>query len=143
MGGGTMTGRRAVALAGVLAASVLLTSCEDGVTSPTELSGTWRLEAMRLPGGSEVAPPDPSRFTVEFEAAGQVSVQADCNGCGGEYALGDDTLVVQQLTCTLIACPAAPLDAQFLEVLDGTSEVDVEDEELTITSSRGTLRFTR
>lgn len=64
-----------------------LTSCEDAVTNPSDLGGQWRLEVLRGPDGSQVTPPDPSRFTVEFEADGQVLARADCNGCGGRYML--------------------------------------------------------
>jgi heat shock protein HslJ len=122
---------------------LVLTSCEDAVTNPSDLGGQWRLEVLRGPDGSQVTPPDPSRFTVEFAADGQILVRADCNGCGGRYTLDDDTVVVSTLACTLIACPNAPLDARFLAILDGASSFDFEDGRLVISSSRGTLRFNR
>ena len=134
--------RRALALAGVMSLG-LLTSCEDGVTGPSDLSGTWRLQAMRLPGGQDMVPPDPARFTVEFEGDLDVRVQADCNGCGGSYTLDDDELTTSNLTCTLIGCPSAPLDTQYVGILVGTSEIDLDDDELTLSSSRGTLRYRR
>ena len=37
-----------VTAAGVMAL-LLLTSCEDGVTSPSDLGGEWRLESLRDP----------------------------------------------------------------------------------------------
>lgn len=139
--------RRAAPFGGMFTMGVMsllaLASCEDGVTNPSDLGGQWRLEVLRAPDGSQVAPPDPSRFTVEFAADGQVLARADCNGCGGRYTLDDDTLVVSTLACTLIACPSAPLDGRFLSILDGSSSFDFEDERLVISSSRGMLRFTR
>jgi heat shock protein HslJ len=135
-------GRGVRALA-VISGLLLLTSCEDGVTDPSDLSGTWRLEALRLPGGQDMPPSDPSRFTVEFGADGQLTARADCNGCGGGYTLGNDTLLVENPTCTLIACPSAPYDGQFLEILAGASEIDLDDDRLTLSSSRGTLRLMR
>jgi heat shock protein HslJ len=138
---------KAPALGKMTAAGVIsllaLTSCEDAVMNPSDLGGQWRLEVLRAPDGSEVTPPDRSRFTAEFTADGQVLARADCNGCGGRYTLDDDTLVVSGLACTLILCPSAPLDGRFLSILDGTSSFDFEDGRLVISSGRGTLRFTR
>jgi heat shock protein HslJ len=121
----------------------VLTSCEDGVTDPTDLAGEWRLEELRPPSGTSLTPPASGRFTVQFEADGRVSARADCNGCGGSYTLDDDTVVVSQLACTLIACPNAPFDQQYLAVLVGASELELEDGRLILESSRGELRFTR
>jgi heat shock protein HslJ len=123
--------------------ALLLVSCEDGVTNPSDLGGEWRLEALRAADGTEFTPPDPGRFTVEFEADGQVLARADCNGCGGRYVLGDDTLVISQMACTEIACPGAPFDQRYLEVLVGESSFDLDDGTLEVRSSRGTLRFRR
>ena len=132
---------------GLFAAAVLslftLTSCEDGVTDPTDLSGEWRLEELRLPDGTSMPPPDTGRFTVQFAADGQLSARADCNGCGGQYSLGGDRLVVSQLACTLIACPNAPFDGRYLNVLIGDSTFEVAGNQLTVRSARGTLRFRR
>lgn len=122
---------------------VVLTSCEDGVTSPTDLSGEWRLEELRLPDGTSLTPPDTGRFTVQFGADGQLSARADCNGCGGSYSLGGDRLVVSQLACTLIACPNAPFDGRYLNLLIGDSTFEVQAGQLTVRSSRGSLRFRR
>ena len=122
---------------------LMLTSCEDTVTRPSDLAGEWRLEELRPPNGSPLTPPASGRFTVQFEADGRVSARADCNGCGGSYTLDDDTVVVSQMACTLIACPNAPFDQQYLAVLVGASELELEDGRLILESSRGTLRFTR
>jgi heat shock protein HslJ len=134
---------RSIPLAGVILGALVLTACEDEITGPSDLGGTWELVSLRVTGGPETVPPDPSRFTVEFEADGQLSARADCNGCGGTYELGDDSLVVEDLACTLIACQANGLDTQFITLLDGSSEVDLDGDELEISSSRGTLRFRR
>jgi heat shock protein HslJ len=122
---------------------LVLTSCEDSLTNPSDLGGEWRLEALRAPDGTQITPPDSGRFTVQFEADGQVLARADCNGCGGRYTLDDDTVVVSQLACTLIGCPNPPFDQQYLAVLVGASSFDLEDGKLILESSRGTLRFTR
>jgi heat shock protein HslJ len=121
----------------------MLTSCEDSVTRPSDLAGEWRLEELRPPSGGGLTPPASGRFTVQFEADGRVSARADCNGCGGRYTLDDDRVVVADLACTLIACPNAPFDQQYLAILVGASELELEDGRLILESSRGTLRFRR
>jgi heat shock protein HslJ len=137
------TAVRAARCVVAVVALVVLASCEDGVTNPSDLSGEWRLQSLRLGTGAPMSPPATGQFTLRLEADGQVFVRADCNGCGGRYALGGDTLTLSQLACTLIACPNMPFDTQYLGLLDGTTSFDVDGDELTITSSRGTLRFTR
>jgi heat shock protein HslJ len=127
-----------LATAAVLAA-LSFAGCDDA-TEPTDIvGGTWRLERIRPTGNAEVVSvSDPSRFTIEFETDGQVSVRADCNSCGGRYTIADDeTLTVTDLTCTLIACPGAPLDTQFVGILQGARSIEIEDDRLEIRSADG------
>lgn len=138
-----MTRIRTTTLRGALSALSLLAalslvSCRE-MTSPSELMGSWRLQRMRLPGGRDVITiPDPSRFTVEFAADDRLLVRADCNGCGGSYTLEDrNDLAVSQLACTLIACPGAPLDSQFLGILTDAMTAEVDGGELEIRSKQG------
>jgi heat shock protein HslJ len=135
--------KRAARCAAAVAAVVVLASCEDGVTHPSDLGGEWRLASLRLAGGAEISPPATGQFTLRLEADGQAFVRADCNGCGGRYVLGGGTVTLSQMACTLIACPNAPFDTQYLGLLDGTTSFDLQGDVLTITSSRGTLRFRR
>jgi heat shock protein HslJ len=101
----------------------------------------WKLESMERTGSARFVPDDPSRFTVEFKADGQLGVRADCNVCGGSYTLTDGSLTSGPLVCTLIACPR-PEGQQFAAIIDGTSAVDRDDDELEIASSDGTLVLT-
>ncbi len=78
---------RALALCGAL----VLASCAESVTGPSDLQGgAWRLASMETETGGRFVPDDPGRFTVEFDADGTVGVRADCNGCGGSYTLDGD-----------------------------------------------------
>lgn len=136
--------RASLAALGVLAA-LSIAGCRR-TTDPAELMGQWRLRQMRVPGSGTVTTiPDPTRFTVEFAADGRLNVRADCNGCGGQWVLQeDDDLAVSQLACTLIACPGAPLDSQFLAILTDARQAEIEDGNLEITSSQnGELFLTR
>jgi heat shock protein HslJ len=126
-----------------VAAAMPLVSCSEEVTGPSDVVGTvWRLESMERTGSARFVPDDPSRFTVEFKADGQLGVRADCNVCGASYTLNDGTLTAGPLVCTLIACPR-PEGEQFAAIIDGTSEVDKDDDELEIESSEGKLVLTR
>ena len=119
-----------------------LVSCSGDVTGPSDLQGpAWRLESMETASGTFV-PADRDRFTVEFRADGTIGVIADCNQCGGAYSVDGDRLTVGPLACTLIACPTAE-GQRFAALLDGTTSVDADENELEIESADGTLEFTR
>jgi heat shock protein HslJ len=127
----------------VIGGALPLVSCSDEVTGPSDLvGGEWKLESMERVGASRFVPEDPTRFTVEFKADGTIGVRADCNQCGGTYTLSDGTLNVGPLACTLIACPR-PEGGQFASLIDGTTSVDKDEDELEIESSEGTLVLTR
>jgi heat shock protein HslJ len=141
----SMTHRERARFAGgalVVGCALGLGSCGEGVTGPSALQGTpWQLESMEIAGGT-FEPDDPSRFTVEFDADGTIGIRADCNQCGGTYVLNGDRLTAGPLACTLVACPT-PRGQQFAGLLDGTSSVDIDDDELEIESSEGKLVLTR
>ena len=115
-----------------------------GSPSPADLTGvTWRLQSLQRTGGTLVLVEAPDRFTLRLEAAtGQAGVRADCNSCGGRYALDGSRLDVSALACTLMACGES-LDGDYLGLLGGATRVNAETGGLVLASDRGTLRFTR
>ncbi|MET0555972.1 MAG: META domain-containing protein [Vicinamibacteria bacterium] len=137
--------RRAWAgVAALLVGTLVVVSCaDDDLTGASDLmGGRWQLQTLALAGAAEFTPPDPSRFAVSFTGEGRVEVTADCNSCGGAFSVGEDSLTVPELTCTLVAC-ATPQGGQFETLLEGTSEVDRDGDVLTITSPEGRLRLVR
>jgi len=128
------------ALAGVLP----LLSCSEGVTGPSDLvGGAWRLQSMQLVGGEVFVPDDPSRFTITFEADDHITVVADCNRCGGSYALSGVTLTVPAMACTLAACPT-PRGEEFAALVDGSSTLAADAlGRLSIESPEGRLLLVR
>jgi len=137
--------RRAWAgLAALLLGTLVVASCaDDDMTGPSDLmGGTWRLQSLQLAGGAEFVPPDPSRFTVGFTSDGRVEVTADCNSCGGMFSVGEDSLNVPELTCTLVAC-GTPYGGQFETLLEGTGALDRDGDVLTVDSPEGRLRLVR
>lgn len=127
----------------VFAGALVHSACSEDVTGPSDIvGGAWRLESMELTGASAFVPEDPSRFTVVFNADGTLGVTADCNQCGGSYTVTDGRLTSGPLACTLIACPTNR-GQEFASLIDGTSTLDMDDDELEIESSDGTLNLTR
>ena len=123
--------------------ALLFASCSEDVTGPSDLQGgEWRLASMETETGGRFVPEDPSRFTVEFQADGTIRVRADCNGCGGSYTMSGERLTVGPMVCTLIACPTTR-GQEFAGLLEGTSDVDADGNELEIESPDGTLELTR
>jgi heat shock protein HslJ len=128
----------------VLCAGALVhAACSDEVTGPSDIvGGAWRLESMELNGADDFVPSDPSRFTVVFNTDGTLGVAADCNQCGGSYTLTDGNMTAGPLVCTLVACPTNR-GQEFASIIDGTSSLELEDDELEIEGTEGTLHLTR
>lgn len=106
------------------------------------MGGAWKLQSMVPVGQDRFTPDDPNSFTVELRAEGEIAVVADCNQCGGSYTVANEMLTVSGLACTLVACPT-PAGEQFAALIDGTSSLELEDDELQITSADGTVILTR
>lgn len=135
--------RRFARLLVVFAGALVHAACSDEVTGPSDLvGGPWRLESMVLEDAAAFVPEDPSRFTVEFNADGTLGVTADCNQCGGSYTLNGGNLTAGPLVCTLVACPTNR-GQEFATLIDGTTSLDLDGDELEIESSEGTLVLTR
>jgi heat shock protein HslJ len=132
------------AASAVLAVTLPLWSCSDGMTGPSDIAGgAWKLQSMEFAGAARFVPDNADLFTVEFHADGLIGVVADCNQCGGTYSVGDGTLTVPPMACTLVLCPT-PQGGQFASLIDGTSSLDREGEtELEIESPEGKVVLRR
>ena len=89
---------------GCSASSATPTSPSSTLT-PGQLSGTWTLVSIHPAGQAEQATPAGTTYAVTF-ADGRLSTRADCNTCGGVFALSGQTLTAgPALACTRAACP--------------------------------------
>ena len=71
----------------------------------------WRLIRFRASDGQTLAPGDPTKYTIAFEAGGGVSVRIDCNrGHGTWKSAGPDQIQFGPLALTRVMCPTAPLN---------------------------------
>lgn len=128
-----------------------LTLTTDTVTivlqaeADASLTGTaWTLEsiidgdtASSVPAGVE--PP-----TLEIAADGTVTLFGGCNRGGGTVVITDATLTFEPLVLTMMACEgeAGTVEAAVTAVLDGSVDVAIEGDSLTITNGDRGLVYT-
>ena len=128
--------------AGCSESSAPLASPSATIT-PGQLSGTWTLVSIRPAGQTEQATPVGAAYALTF-ADGRLSVRADCNTCGGEFALSGQTLTAgPALACTRAACPTMEFESVYTRLLSGEGTVTLSDSTLLLSSPRGVLRFVR
>ena len=139
----------------VLAVAALATGCASTAGSPTspsagsgsptltaeQLGGTWTLSSLQPAAQTEQAVPAGATYELTL-GEGRVSTRADCNVCNGALVLSGQTVTIGPiLACTRAACATMAFETTYVAVLAGDSVARVDGVTLTLTSSRGTLRF--
>jgi heat shock protein HslJ len=114
------------------------TPATEGLTG-----AVWRWFATELNNDTEVSPPDPESYTIEFLADGQVAVQADCNRASGTYTANDGSMTITLGPSTAAFCGEASLDQDFLRALGQVAAYRVEATNLflDLRADAGTMRF--
>lgn len=108
-----------------------------------QAGGTWTLTSIQRVGQAEQPAPNGATYDLAF-AEGRVSARADCNRCSGSVAIdGESVTVGPALACTRAACPTMAFENDFVGILAGDSIAKVDGNTLTLSSSRGVLRFRR
>jgi heat shock protein HslJ len=111
--------------------------------TPGQLSGTWNLVSIHPAGQTEQVTPAGTTYALTF-ADGRLSTRADCNTCGGGFALSGQTLTAgPALACTRAACPTMEFEGVYTRLLSGEGTVTLSGSTLVLSSSRGVLRFIR
>jgi heat shock protein HslJ len=116
-----------------------------GSTSITsdQVAGTWMLVSIQPSGQAEQAAPSSMLYSLLL-ADGRVTAKVECNVCGGSLVVGDQALTIGPLlACTRAACPTMAFGNIYTTILAGDSTARIDGNTLTLTSSRGTLRFRR
>ena len=90
-----------------------------------------------MPAGVE--PP-----TLEIADDGTVTLFAGCNRGGGTVVITDTTMTFEPLVLTMMACEgeAGTVEATVVAVLDGSVDVAIEGDTLTITNGDRGLVYT-
>jgi heat shock protein HslJ len=108
-----------------------------------QLTGTWKLVSIQSAGQAEQTVPQGASYVLTL-ADGRLSTRADCNVCGGAFALSGQTLTAgPALACTRAACPTMAFESTYTMLLSGDSTVTLSGNTLVLSSARGVLRFAR
>jgi heat shock protein HslJ len=100
----------------------------EAVDMSNELIGTtWQWVQTVYGDDSVVVAADPSRYTLLFDASGQVAVRMDCNGGGGSYEVDGPSLLFGELVSTLMACPEDSQATVFTKDLAEVYSYVIED----------------
>jgi heat shock protein HslJ len=140
-----------------LVAAVSLTACQgSSPTAPSPSSTTppggalsietntvWKLQSLVRADLSGATISDPSLFTLSLADDKSLKVQSDCNQGSGAYTTSGSTISIGPLASTRAYCASAPIDTDYLTLLSGESTVSISGATLQLSSSRGTLTFTR
>ena len=119
-------------------------SSENSVGSSSQLFGVeWKLQSFTLGNGAIVPVPVPDNYSITFDPAGNnLSIRADCNGCGGTYAFKGAALSIDIGMCTQAFCGPGSLDKVYLAALDEAVRFTLDSGELRIFYPGGFLLFT-
>ena len=136
--------------------ALAVSACSQSVSSPTavssppsaaytaaQLEGTWTLTSIAVAGQAKQDRPFGSIYTLDFKQ-GRLSTRADCNTCGGSYSIDGSVLTAGPgLACTRAACSTMEFENAYTGILSGDSTMVVTGSTLSLSSSRGTLKFVR
>jgi heat shock protein HslJ len=107
------------------------------------LEGTWTVMFVQPMGLPRQDRPTTATYTLTF-TDGRFSARADCNMCGGAFAIAGTTINVgPSLACTRAACATASFESLYTAILGGASEIALNGSTLTLTSARGTVQLAR
>lgn len=101
----------------------------------TSLVGTqWRWTGTTIRSGGQLAPDDPSHYTLSFAEDGTVTVVADCNTGAGRYTASDPSMTIDVSSLPKAACAAGSQSAAFIDDLGAVNSM--------VTVKRGMLMLT-
>lgn len=108
-----------------------------------DIIGTWYWIGLD-PGG--VAPADPDRYIVTFNANGALAARGDCNNASGGFRIGSQNRLTIDLTGgTTENCGAGSLYETFFDNLEEAASYSIDGDGRLVISLQGggTMRFTR
>ncbi|HWS40375.1 MAG TPA: META domain-containing protein [Arenimonas sp.] len=92
-----------------------LVACAGSATTPSAIADPlantqWQLDSIDYMDDTTVKPDDGTKYTLEFDATGMVSMQVDCNRLRGAYKFDQPSgLEFGELMSTRAACPPESL----------------------------------
>lgn len=94
--------------------------------------GTWLWQRTEYSNDTMLAAPDPSTYTISFQADGRLALQVDCNRGTGTYSLNGPQLTIEPGATTLIACGPGTQDRAFLQDLRNVGTYVFDGEQLVL-----------
>jgi heat shock protein HslJ len=113
----------------------------DSSSTSAEIIALWQLQEFILDDGTTTPVDDPTKYTVDFQVGGDVSIQTDCNRCSGRYFVDGNSLSFGPLACTIAACLPGSFDGQFQVALSTVSSYEIVDGSLFLRYAGGELRL--
>jgi heat shock protein HslJ len=114
------------------------------IADPSRLPGSrWRLARIQSMDGTEAAPDDRSRYTLEFGAAGALAGRADCNRISGRWTASGESITLGPLAMTRAMCPPGSLSDRYVRALEAAATWMIVDGRLAIAmrTDAGILHF--
>lgn len=140
---------------GILIGSLAITGCSSSPqpkapdsTAAAQASltaGPWKWVATQTPV-ELIAPADPARYTIQFNADGSTALLADCNRGRGTYVTtAEGGITIGPAAVTRMMCPPGSLDSKYLQQLDNAAHTFFRGDTLYIDLKvdSGTMRFAR
>ena len=99
-------------------------------------------------GGSETPVVEGSAITLEFGEEGQAGGSGGCNSYGAKYEVKGNTLKMQEINSTLMACANEPVmqqELQYFGALESASSFEITEDKLTLlyNDGKGWLNFVK
>jgi heat shock protein HslJ len=119
-------------LAIILAAFALAGRAQTPPNATSDLGGTsWRLVAFLAGDGTALTPEDPSKYTIAFDPADQVSLRIDCNrGHATWISTAANQLQFGPLALTRAMCPAGALNDRLVKDWQNVRSYTLKDHHL-------------
>ena len=127
----------------LMCALICAAACDESPTAPTveEISGRWVVSSLQPVSAAAIAPPS-GALALQFEGE-RVSVQGDCNTCGGGFTLSNGTIALSPLACTRRGCPEGSLDDVFFGLVSTAHTATGSPSTLILEGPQGRLSLQR
>ena len=118
---------------------VVLTDEEIVVPDASLTGGMWQLDSI-IAGDAASSVPAGVDSTLQFTDDGELRAALGCNSGRGSYSVDGDTLSIDPLATTKMACqpPAADVETTVLGVLQGDVTFSIDGESLVLTAQKVT-----
>jgi heat shock protein HslJ len=133
---------RVILLAAAVATAILLAACRLPFATNVELDGSWRL-TDGIHGGEPIPVVAQAPITMTIDGS-EIGGHAACNIYGGTIEVDGDTVSIEALSMTEMACEEGVMasEASFMSALPLVDAANRSGDRLTFTGPDVELHFT-